>query len=143
MRRLLIVTLVFAAGHAAAQASVKLPRTQGEIRALLRETGDPICPRCGIITSVRAVDAKDGAGNAQAAAGSGRGALDPGLGTVPLGGGRAKAEREQLVQTPGQRFEVIVRYDDGSYGRFDLSHDPGLPRGTRVKVEGNAIERYP
>jgi hypothetical protein len=48
-----------------------------------------------------------------------------------------------MRQAPPQRYEVVVRYDDGTLGRLELAHDPGLKRGDRVKVEDGRVERYP
>jgi hypothetical protein len=55
----------------------------------------------------------------------------------------ARAEREALRSEPAGRYEVVVRYDDGSYGRVELGNDPRLRPGDRVKLEGDHIERYP
>jgi hypothetical protein len=137
-----LLTLVTA--HTAAQAPLKLPRSQGEIRALLRETGDPICLRCGVITSTRALD-QPGPGvsphlGATPLSGS---SLDPGVGTVPIGTERARQERERMLQAPAPHYEVTVRYDDGTYGRVELTYDPKLKTGDRVQVEGGSVKRYP
>ena len=55
-RHLLAGLLALGAAQAAAQPALKLPTTQGEIRALLRETNDPICLRAGWSPSARALD---------------------------------------------------------------------------------------
>jgi len=139
-------TLLLAAWPAAAQAPLKLPTTQGEIRALLRETNDPICLRCGVVTAARVLQAGGtGAGpQFDAAPLPGGSGLDPGVGTVPIGTtDRARVERDRLTRESAPRYEVTVRYDDGSIGRVELGHDPRLKPGDRVKVEGGSIERYP
>jgi hypothetical protein len=145
-RTLLAGLLALGAMPAAAQAPLKLPSTQGEIRALMRETNDPICVRCGVVTSVRVLEA-GGAGadpQSNAAPRPGSSGLDPGVGTVPIGTTeRARAERDRLRQESAPRHEVTVRYDDGSYGRIELGHDPRLKPGDRVRVAGGSVERYP
>jgi hypothetical protein len=142
-----VATLAVAAWPAAAQAPLKLPTTQGEIRALLRETSDPICVRCGVVTSVRRLPgqgAKAGAAEGSQAL-PGSSALDSGVSPVqvPVLSEGARAEREALRSEPAGRYEVVVRYDDGSYGRVELGNDPRLRPGDRVKLEGDHIERYP
>ena len=134
--------LAFGAAQAAAPAPLKLPGTQGEIRAFLRETGDPICVRCGVVTSARQLEQAGAQVTAPPLPGSSD-SLDSGIGTVPFGTDRAKYERERLRQGPRPRYEVIVRYDDGSFGRVELAHDPRLKRGDRVQVEGGSVKRYP
>jgi len=146
-RFLLAATLAFVAWPAAAQAPLKLPTTQGEIRALLRETSDPICVRCGVVTSVRRVPGASA--GASAATGAqplpGSSTLDSGITPVPvpvLGEG-ARAERDALRREAPNRHEVVVRYDDGSYGRVELGNDPRLRPGDRVRLEGDHLQRYP
>lgn len=143
MRWLLAGLLASGAASAQAQATLNLPRSQGEIRSLLRETGDPICVRCGIVTSVRMVAGASSGVAVSAPPLHGSSSLDSGTGTVPFGSERAKSERESMRQGPANRYEVVVRYDDGSYGRVELSHNPGLKRGERVKVEDGSVSRYP
>jgi hypothetical protein len=148
--------LALAAWLAAPQAfaqvkqPLKLPTTQGEIRALMRETADPICVRCGVVTSTRrvlAAGAGEGAAGAAASqpfAGSSV-AVEPVVTPVPvpvLTEG-ARAEREAMRREPAARYEVVVRYDDGSFGRIELAQDPRVQPGDRVKVEDGRVERYP
>jgi len=142
---MLAATLAIAAWPAAAQAPLKLPTTQGEMRELLRETPDPNCARCGVVTSVRQIPGA-GAGAALPPGGStqpGSSSLDAGVGTVPMIGQGARAERDALRSDAPGRYEVVVRYDDGSYGRVELPNDPRLRPGDRVKLEGGRIERQP
>jgi hypothetical protein len=147
LRVALVATLALAAWPAAAQAPLKLPTTQGEIRALLRETSDPICVRCGAVTSVRRIPGS-GAG-AGSAAGSqalpGSSGLESGVSPVqvPVLSEGARAEREALRSGPAGRYEVVVRYDDGSFGRVELASDPRLRPGDRVKLDDGHLERYP
>jgi hypothetical protein len=146
VRRLLAATLALAAWPAAAQPPLKLPTTQGEIRSLLRETNDPMCLRCGVVTALRVLQDRgpDAGPQSTAAPLPGGSSLDPGVGSVPIGTTeRARVERDRLTQSGGPRYEVTVRYDDGSYGRIELGHDPRLKPGDRVKVEGGSVERYP
>ena len=144
-RLALVATLAVAAWPAAAQAPLKLPTTQGEIRALLRETSDPMCLRCGVVTSVRRVPGSGaGAGTAPGAAPlPGSSSLDSGIAPVPVLGEGARAERDARRREAPNRYEVVVRYDDGSYGRVELGNDQRLRPGDRVKLEGDHIERYP
>jgi hypothetical protein len=144
-RFLLAATLAIAAWPAAGQAPLKLPTTQGEMRELLRETPDPNCARCGVVTSVRQIPGA-GAGTASPPGGStqpGSSSLDAGVGAVPMIGQGARAERDALRSEAPGRYEVVVRYDDGSYGRVELPSDPRLRPGDRVKLEGGHIERQP
>ena len=144
-RFLVAATLAVAAWPAAAQAPLKLPTTQGEIRSLLRETSDPMCVRCGAVTSVRRIPGSGaGAGTAPGAAPlPGSSTLDSGIAPVPVIGEGARAERDALRREAPNRYEVVVRYDDGSVGRVELGNDPRLRPGDRVKLEGGHIERYP
>jgi hypothetical protein len=144
--RLLAALLALGAAQAAAQAPLKLPRTQGEIRALMRETNDPICLRCGVVASTNTLAGAASSGPQPGDSSlplPGSSGLDPGVGTVPFGSDRAKADRDRMRQAPPQRYEVVVRYDDGTLGRLELAQDPRLKRGDRVKVEDGRIERYP
>jgi hypothetical protein len=144
-RLLLATTLAIAAGPAAAQAPLKLPSTQKEMRELLREAPDPNCARCGVVTSVRQIPG-GGAGAASPPGGSaqpGSSSLDAGVGAVPMIGQGARAERDALRSEAPGRFEVVVRYDDGSYGRVELPSDPRLRPGDRVMLDGGHIERQP
>ena len=143
-RNLLAGLFALGAAQAAAQPALKLPSTQGEIRALMRETNDPICVRCGVVTSARVLEAGGADPQFNAAPLPGGSGLDPGVGTVPIGTTeRARAERDRQRKGDGPTYEVTVRYDDGSYGRVELGHDPRLKPGDRVKVEGGSVERYP
>lgn len=136
--------LALGAAGAAAQAPLKLPSSQGDIRALLRETGDPICVRCGVVTAVRALEqAGQGLGPQVAPGPLTSGNLDSEVGTVPFGTKRAKYEREKLRPTTERHYEVTVRYDDGTNGRVEMNHDPRLQPGDRVQVENGAARRYP
>jgi len=144
-RHLLAGLLVLGAAQAVAQPPLKLPTTQGEIRSLMRETNDPICLRCGVVTAARVLEGRGASEGPQgnAAPLPGGSGLDPGLGTVPIGSERARVERDRLMQESAPRYEVTVRYDDGSVGRVELGHDPRLKPGDRVKAEGGSVERYP
>ena len=148
----LALAALLAAPQALAQVKqpLKLPTTQGEIRALMRETADPICVRCGVVTSTRRIPA---AGAGEGAAGTAASqpfagssvAVEPVVSPVPvpvLTEG-ARAEREAMRREPAGRYEVVVRYDDGSFGRIELAQDPRLQPGDRVKVEEGRVERYP
>jgi len=145
LRFLLAASLALAAWPAAAQAPLKLPTTQGEIRALMRETSDPMCVRCGVVTSVRQIPGAGAGGASRPAdrAQPGSSSLDAGVSAVPMIGQGARAERDALRSEAPGRYEVVVRYDDGSYGRVELPSDPRLRPGDRVKLEGGHIERYP
>ena len=144
-RFLVAAALAVAAWPAAPQVPLKLPTTQGEIRALLRETSDPICVRCGVVTSVRSIPGlRAGAGPAPGAGPlPGSSTLDGGIAPVPVIGEGARAEREALRREAPNRYEVVVRYDDGTFGRVELADDPRLRLGDRVKLDGGRIERYP
>jgi hypothetical protein len=136
--------LALGTAQAAAQAPLKLPRSQGDIRALLRETGDPICVRCGVVTSIRVLGQPGpGVGSQFSSAPAPGGSLDAGVPSVPFGTERARQERERLREEPDPHYEVTVRYDDGTYGRVEMNHDPRLNRGDRVQVENGAARRYP
>jgi hypothetical protein len=148
-RLAVVASLAFFAWPAAAQAPLKLPTTQGEIRALLRETSDPICVRCGVVSSVRRVPGASVGASAGASAATGAqplpgsSTLESGIAPVPVLGEGARAERDALRREAPNRYEVVVRYDDGSYGRVELGNDPRLRPGDRVKLEGDHLERYP
>lgn len=144
-RLVLAAALALVAWPAAAQAPLKLPTTQGEIRALLRETADPMCVRCGAVTSVRRIPASGAGAGAPPGAPPvpGSSALDQGIAPVPMLGEGARAERDAMRREPAARYEVVVRYDDGSYGRVELASDPRVRPGDRVKLDGGQLERYP
>jgi len=142
-RFLLAGFLALGAAQAAAQTSLNVPRSPDEMRTLLRESGESACLRCGVVTSARALDgASPGVGvNTPSLPGSS--STDTGLGVVPFGGEHARAERGSLRQGPSPRYEVIVRFDDGSYERVEVGQDPKLNRGDRVQVENGSVRRYP
>jgi hypothetical protein len=144
-RCLMAGLLALCATQATAQAPLKLPSSQGEIRALLRETNDPICVRCGVVTSARTVSQAGSGVSLQHAPGPlpGGGDMDTEIGAVPFGteGGRHLREAQRKGAAP--RYEVVVRYDDGSYGRVEMANDPRLKRGDRVQVEDGTVRRYP
>ena len=64
-----------------------------------------------------------------------------------LAPGAPQAVAQTPLKLPTSRiatyYEVIVKYDDGSYGRHELNHDPKFQKGVRVKVDSGKVERYP
>jgi hypothetical protein len=138
--------LALGAAEAAAQtqAPLKLPSSQGDIRALMRDTGDPICAHCGVVTSIRVLDQPGpGVGSQFSSAPGFGGSIDPGVPSVPFGTERARQERERLREEPDPHYEVTVHFDDGTYGRVEMNHDPRLNRGDRVQVENGSARHYP
>ena len=108
-----------------------------------------ICKDCGMIESVRELK--------QQGEGSGVGAVAGGvLGGVlghQVGGGRGKDvatvlgavggaiaghQVEKTVRT-GSKYEILVRYDDGSSQKFEQEQAPAWHSGDRVKVVNGVI----
>jgi hypothetical protein len=126
-RFLVAATLAIAAWPAAAQAPLKLPTTQGEIRSLLRETSDPMCVRCGVVTSVRRLRGGSPGGRRRAVRLCRNSALD----TVSRCGAGARAHTpsaKALRNKPAGRYggrALRRRWPSG------LGNDPRLRRAPR------------
>ncbi len=108
------------------------------------------CAECGVIQSVREIDAK-GAGTGLGAVG---GAVAGGLlgsqvghgdgtkiATVlgAVGGGFAGNEIEKRVKTT-KSFEITVRFDDGSSRVFTEANAPTWRSGDKVKVVNGVLQ---
>ncbi len=84
------------------------------------------CAECGVIESVRAIDAK--------AEGSG---IDP-VGGAVVGGAAAGNEVEKRVKAT-RSYEITVRFDDGSRRVISEAETPTWHSGDKVKVIDGVI----
>jgi len=132
--------LALCAAQASAQTNLKLPTSQGEIRSLMKDTADPVCLKCGVVTSIEL----------RRGVGSGPTPDVPAPSGTPFPTDTRYRPSQQLLAPEyvgttriATYYEVIVKYDDGSYGRHELKQDPKLQKGTRVKVESGNVVRYP
>jgi outer membrane lipoprotein SlyB len=108
------------------------------------------CAECGVIQSVREIDAK-GQGSGVGAAGGAvvGGVLGNQVGhgdgrtiaTVigAVGGAVAGNEIEKRVKT-SKSYEITVRFDDGSSRVFTEAHAPSWRSGDKVKVVNGVIQ---
>lgn len=109
------------------------------------------CRNCGVVKAVRAVEVKGEASGVGAVAGGVVGAVvghevvegkNQGLATIAGGLGGAIAGHEIEKHSKKQKvYRVTVRMDDGTERTVSLAAQPAFGVGSRVKVNGNALER--
>jgi outer membrane lipoprotein SlyB len=111
------------------------------------------CKNCGYVDRVRQVEeegaskwvapvvggAAGGLVGSLFGGGSGKTAMTV-LGAV---GGAYAGHKYQQSQSPGGRWEVVVRMDDGSLRTFTESSQPSVRAGERVQVVNQRLERVP
>lgn len=107
------------------------------------------CTGCGKVQSVKVVE-KDGEGSAVGmVAGGVAGALlgnqigkgaSRDIATIAgaAGGAYAGNKIEQKVKTV-KRWDVVVRFDNGSEKAYSFDKDPGFGVGSEVKTAGNSV----
>lgn len=109
------------------------------------------CRSCGVVKAVRVIEVKGEASGVGAVAGGVVGAVighevvdgkNQGLATIAGGVGGAVAGHEIEKQTKKQKvYRVTVRMDNGTERTLSLAQEPAFSVGSRVKVNGNALER--
>lgn len=112
----------------------------------------PVCPHCGVVESVRAIQVKGQASGLGAVAGGVTGAIvgnqfGAGNGRTAMtiagaaGGAYAGNEIEKNVKK-STVYRIAVRMDDGSVRSISLQTAPGYAVGDRVRiVNGSQLER--
>ena len=101
----------------------------------------PVCADCGVVRSVRAVT-KEIKGDT-----SGETKPSGFVATFPLDGGKREAGSSSRIGkdavTLSERWEVVVRYDDGRFRVLMLDDLPEVRAGDKVRVDdkGNVVLR--
>ncbi len=113
----------------------------------------PACETCGVVASVNKVKVKGktnyigaiAGGVAGAALGNQVGKGDGKSAATVLGavgGAVAGREIEKNVKS-GNRFDVVVRLDNGSSRTVSYDNDPGVAVGTKVQFVGDVLQTRP
>jgi outer membrane lipoprotein SlyB len=149
-RVIAVLILAGAASPLAAQTGTPLPTPSAP-----KPTSTETCDRCGTITSIRQATSKDSWTplGTLSSGGTGNSDLAPlaitqyqvgrdlsKQGTVLLGaaGGVAYQSRPSALNV--QRWELVVRMDDGSVRSVTQNYQPMLQSGDRVRVFGTQVE---
>ena len=149
-RAIAVLLLASAASPLAAQTGTPLPTPSAA-----KPTSTETCDRCGTITSIRQAASKDSWTplGTLSSGGTGTSGLAPlaitqyqvgrdlsKQGTVLLGaaGGVAYQSRPSALNV--QRWELVVRMDDGSVRSVTQNYQPMLQPGDRVRVVGTQVE---
>ncbi|HEV7414343.1 MAG TPA: hypothetical protein VGP14_11855 [Casimicrobiaceae bacterium] len=145
-----VLVLAGAASPLAAQTGAPLPPPGAP-----KPTSTETCDRCGTIASIRQATSKDSWTRVGAVSSGGAGTSDLAplavtqfevgrdlskQGTVLLGaaGGVGYQSRPSALNV--QRWELVVRMDDGSVRSVTQTYQPMLQSGDRVRVFGTQIE---
>ena len=145
-----VLLLAGAASPLAAQTGTPMPPPNAPKPA----PAEP-CDRCGTIASIRQAASKDSWTPVGTVSSSGAGTSDLAplavtqyqvgrdlskQGTVLLGaaGGAAYQSRPSALNV--QRWELVVRMDDGSVRSLTQTYQPMLQSGDRVRVFGTQVE---
>ena len=102
-------------------------------------TAAPACVNCGVIESIRVVEAKgDGSGLGAVAGGGGGGRTV--MTVVGAGAGAYAGHEIEKNAKRSTQYQVRVRMSDGSYRTFYQQSQPTLGLGQRVRVtEGGLV----
>lgn len=152
LARRVVAVLLFAgaASPLAAQTGAPLPPPSAP-----KPASTETCDRCGTIASIRQAASKDSWTPLGTVSSSGAGTSDLApmgvtqyqvgrdlskRGTVVLGaaGGVAYQSRPSALNV--QRWELVVRMDDGSVRSVTQNYQPMLQSGDRVRVFGTQVE---
>ncbi len=145
-----VLLLAGAVSPLAAQTGTPLPPPNAP-----RPTSTETCDRCGTVESIRQAGSKDSWTRLGTVSSSGAGTSDLApmgvtqyqvgrdlskQGTVVLGaaGGVAYQSRPSALNV--QRWELVVRMDDGSVRSVTQNYQPMLQSGDRVRVFGTQVE---
>jgi outer membrane lipoprotein SlyB len=148
-----VVAVLFLAGTAsplAAQTGTPLPPPDSP-----KPASTETCDRCGTVETIRQAGSKDSWTRLGTVSSSGAGTSDLApmavtqyqvgrdlskKGTVLLGsaGGVAYQSRPSALNV--QRWELVVRMDDGSVRTVTQNYQPLLQAGDRVRVFGTQVE---
>lgn len=113
----------------------------------------PACEGCGVVVSVNKVKVKGKPNYIGAIAGGVAGAalgnqVGKGNGNTAatilgaVGGAVAGREIEKNVKS-GNRFDVVVRLDNGSSRTMSYDNDPGFASGAKVQLVGDVLQARP
>lgn len=113
----------------------------------------PVCEACGVVASVNKVKVKGKPNYIGAIAGGVAGAalgnqVGKGSGNTAatifgaVGGAVAGREIEKNVKS-GDRFDVVVRLDNGTIRTVSYDNDPGLISGAKVQFVGDVLQAWP
>lgn len=114
---------------------------------------EPACDTCGVVASVTRVKVKGKPNYIGAIAGGVAGAalgnqVGKGSGNTAatilgaVGGAVAGREIEKNVKS-GNRYDVVVRLDNGTSRTMSYDNDPGVAVGTKVQFVGDVLQTRP
>jgi len=114
---------------------------------------EPACETCGVVASVTRVKVKGKPNYIGAIAGGVAGAalgnqVGKGSGNTAatvlgaVGGAVAGREIEKNVKS-GNRFDVVVRLDNGTSRTMSYDNDPGIAAGAKVQFVGDVLQTRP
>lgn len=131
--------LLFAQGSA-----LIIPRSADDMRQFM-SNGDARCPGCGIVSNIRQVAAKGMVGNSDEEAAIARtGDSGPGEDVDTVTHLSIDFQGKSASAAPAataKRWQVTVRYDDGSYAAFEQDNAPSVRKGDRIQVVDGRVER--
>jgi outer membrane lipoprotein SlyB len=145
-----VLLLAGAASPLAAQTGTPLPPPNAP-----KPTPTEACDRCGTITSIRQAETKDSWTRLGTVSSTGAGTSDLApmgvtqyqvgrdlskQGTVVLGAAGGVAYQSRPSSLNAQRWELLVRMDDGSVRTVTQNYQPMLQSGDRVRVFGTQVE---
>ena len=110
---------------AAINQTIKAHTTGADVMGESSNTNRAACAECGVIESIREIS-KDGA------------ASGPGIVGGAVFGNEVEKKTESI-----KRYEITVRFDDGSGRVFSAEKPPAWRAGNRVKVVDGAIQLNP
>lgn len=112
------------------------------------------CPTCGVVRSVKRVDAPAGPSRAERAAATGSAGMDtvgsltqPGLvASVPIQGDAgatvgSATELRRGEQPHAVSYEIVVRLDDGRFQLVRQDDADGLREGDKVRIDAGRVVR--
>jgi outer membrane lipoprotein SlyB len=145
-----VLVLAGAASHLGAQTGTLPPPPSAP-----KPSETAPCDRCGTIASIRQATSQDSWSRVGGVSSGGAGTSDLApmavtqyqvgrdlskQGTVVLGAAGGVAYQSRPSALNAQRWELVVRMDDGSVRSLTQNYQPMLQSGDRVRVFGTQIE---
>lgn len=143
------VTIFSALGIAAITGHIPLARSDPAPEAEQAKPAAAICSRCGVVSSIRAIESEGQATGLGAVAGGVTGALlgnqigsgngRTAMTVVGAAGGAYVGNRIERQVRARVTYKVVVRMDDGTRRTVYLGHAPAAAVGERVRVANGTV----